>query len=342
MVNIEVSKNDKFDFRNKTVLYIHPMNIDTYKIINLGIIEELRKLVRVVYPVNENQDVAKMAAAIKPDLVLVLLGDKLPIDQVIAIREMGIKTAVWFTDDPYYSDVTTKIAPYYQYVFTQEISCVSHYQMFGCPKVHYLPLAVNTKVFHYQKEYKNDSDTIDVCFMGAGWNNRITMFDELAPFLSQKNTLIVGSRWKLMRNYHLLSNKIRIAFLSPEESARLINRSKIVINNHRPFDDSTLFNLNSNKLPGLSINPRTFEISACCTFQLTDVRQELHRYYEVGKDIETYSSTSNLIEKIEYYLNHDEKRNKIAENGHIKTLQNHTYKNRLETLLKIIFESSYA
>ncbi|MDQ0874557.1 spore maturation protein CgeB [Paenibacillus sp. V4I3] len=323
------------NFWDKKVLYIHPNHEGTYKVISQGIIEGLRNLVREVYTAKTDQDVVNLANQIKPDLLLVLLGDTFPIDQVNAIRTMGIKTAVWFTDDPYYTDVTTKIALYYQYIFTQELSCVSYYQLLGSPQVHYLPLAVNTKYFYYQKEY--NSTSIDVCFMGAGWNNRITLFDQIASYLSNKNTLIVGSRWDRMRNYHLLSDKIRFGFLSPEESANLINQSKIVINNHRSYDDSTLFNRNSNKLPAVSINPRTFEISACCAFQLSDVRQELHRYYEVGKEIETYSSPTELIEKIDYYLNHEDERHEIARRGHSKTLINHTYTKRLVTLLKVVF-----
>lgn len=339
-INKDATGDNRGELWDKRILYIHPLHIETYTIINQGIIDELSKLVCELYTANVTQDVVKLASEIKPDLVLVLSGDALPIDKVMAINAMGIKTAVWFTDDPYFTDVTTNIAPYYQYVFTQELSCVSYYQMLGCTHVHYLPLAVNTKVFHYQKERDDHSIPIDVCFMGAGWNNRITLFDEIAPYLSKKNTVIVGRFWERMRNYHLLSDKIRYGFLSPAESASLINQSKIVINNHRAHDDRTLFFKNSNNLPALSINPRTFEISACCSFQLSDVRQELHRYFEVGKEIETYSSPSELIEKIDFYLNHDEERKMIARRGYIKTLENHTYAKRLSTLLKVVFNYS--
>jgi spore maturation protein CgeB len=174
--------------------------------------------------------------------------------------------------------------------------------------------------------------------MGTAWNNRIALFDQLAPYLSNKNTLIVGPDWNRMQNYHLLSSKIRLEVLSPEDSALLINKSKIVINNHRPFNDTTVFSHNSRNFPAVSINPRTFEISACGAFQLTDVRQELNRDYEMGKDIETYTSPTELIEKIEYYLSHDAERSAIARSGHSKTLKNHTYQKRLLTLLKVVFE----
>lgn len=328
--------NDGLDFWNKKVLYIHPIHGGTYKVISQGIIEGLKKMVLEVFTARAEQDVANLAEQIKPDLVLVLLGDTFPINQVNALRALGIKTAVWFTDDPYYTDVTSKIAPFYQYVFTQEISCVPFYQLLGCSQVHYLPLAVNTKVFHFNR--KNDSFLFDVCFMGTAWNDRISLFDQIAPFLSKKNALIVGPNWNRMKNYHLLSDKIRLEVLSPEVSAFFINHSKIVINNHRSYDDNTVFSKNSNKLPALSINPRTFEISACCAFQISDIRQRLKCYFEQGKEIETYSSHSELMEKIDYYLEHEDERNLIARRGHCKSLKYHSYEHRLSTLLKVIFK----
>ncbi|MFA9556922.1 glycosyltransferase [Evansella sp. AB-rgal1] len=319
---------------DKSVLYVPKIYRGTYEVINEGIMDQLKNQVREVYIAKQEENIVILAAQIKPDLVLVLLGDTFPTDQVKAIREMGIKTAVWFTDDPYFSDVSCKIAPYYQYVFTQEISCVSQYQLLGIPHVHYLPLASNTKYFHYQH---NNNQNIDVCFMGAAWNNRLSMFDEIAHSLAKKNVIIVGYHWNRMKNYHLLSEKVRHTILSPEESASLINQSKIVINHHRSFDDSTFFSKNSNKLPGLSINPRTFEISACSAFQLTDIRQELSRYFQLGKEIETYSSPLELIEKIDYYLVHEDERKQVAKKAYNITKNNHTYYHRIRTLLKVVF-----
>jgi spore maturation protein CgeB len=314
------------EFWDKRVLYIPPIHGGTYKVISQGIIDGLQSLVRETYTLQAEQNAVSFAAEIKPDLVLVLLGDYFPIDQVNAIRAMGIKIAVWFTDDPYYD-----------FVFTQELSCLSLYPLFGCRQVHYLPLAVNTRVFHYQRE--DHSFSTDVCFLGTAWNNRISLFDQIAPYLSNKKTLIVGPYWNRLQNYHLLSDKILLDVLSPEESGFQMNKAKIVVNNHRAYDDSTFpeYDKNSRKLLAHSINPRTFEISACGAFQLTDVREELNRCYLSGKEIDTYSSPSELVEKIDYYLNHEDERNAIALRGLSRTLKEQTYPKRLIKLLKVIF-----
>jgi spore maturation protein CgeB len=337
MKGVQAVKTDPKDnrFIDKRILYIAPIHGGTYIVISQGIVDGLRSLVREVYTAKADQNVVSYAAEIKPDLVLVLLGDTFPIDQVNAIRAMGIKTAVWFTDDPYYSDVTITIAPFYDFVFTQELSCLSLYPLVGCRQVHYLPLAANTRVFHYQG--MDRSLNIDVCFLGTAWNSRIDLFDQIAPYLSSIKTLIVGPGWNRLQNYHLLKDKIYLDVLTPEQSALLMNQAKIVMNNHRPFDDNTLFSKNSRRLLAHSINPRTFEICACGAFQLTDVRSELDRYFVRGKQIETYDSPLELIEKIDYYLSHADERNEIALRGHNQTLQEHTYPTRLKELLEVVF-----
>ena len=81
-ININTAEvYNKSDFRDKKVLYIHPTYGDTYPIINQGIIEQLKNLVREVYTATVEQDVVTLAGNLKPDLVLVLLGDTFSIDQ---------------------------------------------------------------------------------------------------------------------------------------------------------------------------------------------------------------------------------------------------------------------
>ena len=57
----------------------------------------------------------------------------------------------------------------------------------------------------------------------------------------------------------------------------------------------------------------------------------------MGKEIETYTTSEELIEKLDYFLEHDDERNRIARKGYIQTMNYHTYKNRLTSMLKKIF-----
>lgn len=319
-------------FRDISVLFVP----EGFPAIDQGIVEAMQRMVRSFTTVGSTDDVVSVAASVKPDLLLVLNGiHNLSPDKSAAIRMLGIKTAVWFADDPYYTDQTEEIIKSYDYVFTHELSCVEFYKSLGAPEVHYLPLAVNPSLFRpmpVQESYQSD-----VCFIGTAFWNRVELFDRIAPHLAGRKVFISGALWDRMASYELLKDKIQLGiWVSPEETARYYNGAKIVINSHRSVDDE-MHNRNSRKIPGLSINPRTYEMSACGTLQLTDIRHDLANFYRPGTEIAAYSSPEHLGEMLEYYLSHEEERSSMALKGLYRTRAEHTYHHRLTRLLETIF-----
>ncbi len=53
-----------------------------------------------------------------------------------------------------------------------------------------------------------------------------------------------------------------------------------------------------------------------------------------GKEIVTFSDTRDLIEKIRYYLAHDDERAAIAQAGYEHTLREHTYQKRFQEIFR--------
>lgn len=308
-----------------------------YPALDQAIIDGLNGLVSELVVVNPSDDIAVMVDTIQPDLVLALNGIVLPAEQVKAIREKGFKTAIWFTDDPYYTDWTISIAPHYEYVFTLELNCLAFYRDLGCRHVHYLPFGLDPTIFRPKRV--DTSYHTDICFIGTAYWNRVALIDRMASYLSKKNVLILGWWWDRLQNYSLLSTKIRLGeWMSAEETANYYNGAKIVINLHRSTDDDSI-NRNGLKLPALSVNPRTFEIAGCGTLQLSDERQDMSNYFTPGVEISTYTSSEDLISKLDYYLNNEEARREIALKGLQRTLQHHTYRKRLIQMLTVIFEA---
>ncbi|WP_281889212.1 glycosyltransferase [Paenibacillus sp. YYML68] len=278
------------------------------------------------------------AAEHRPDLVLVMNGLHIfpadHLEQVDRIRsELGIKTAIWFADDPYFTDHTVTIAPHYDCIVTHEMSCVPFYASLGCKQVHYLPLAVDTDRFRPQPAAM--SYRSDICFIGNAFWNRVEWFDRLAPYLAGKRVFIGGGHWDRMTSYKLLKPYIRDGWIPVEETVRYYSGAKIVINMHRGHDHQT-DNRNQRHIPPFSINPRTYEISACGTLQLTDVRSDLTRYYTPGVELDVYHSPEDLIAKLDYYLKHEEARQRIALNGLKRTLQEHTFVHRVDQLFTLL------
>ena len=96
-------------------------------------------------------------------------------------------------------------------------------------------------------------------------------------------------------------------------------------------------NLNMTMRPietGLSL--RIWDVMGCGGFLMTNYQAEIPEYFEIGRDLEVYEDTKDLINKIDYYLNHDAKRIEIAVNGYEKVVKYHTYEARLAQMLKTI------
>lgn len=82
---------------------------------------------------------------------------------------------------------------------------------------------------------------------------------------------------------------------------------------------------------------RIWDIMGCGGFVLTNYQEEIGEYFEIGKEIETFGSEAELIDKIGYYLEHEDERKQIALNGYNKVKENHTWVHRLAIILDVVF-----
>ncbi|MBJ6363813.1 glycosyltransferase [Paenibacillus sp. GCM10012307] len=317
------------------LLYVATGKGFPYSPIDEAIITTLSAMVTQLSVTDALQDVSLIAKEKRPDLVLVLDGLQLDLVHPDEMRAAGIRTAIWFTDDPYYTDVTSKVALHYDHVFTLEKTCVDFYLQHGCNNVYYLPLGFYPQQFRPRNPSR--SRRKEICFVGTAYWKRIEFFNEISDYLHLKDSLISGIWWDRLPNYEQLASKIELnKWMGPDETAETYNGAKIVINMHRAHDDET-FNNNSANIPAISLNPRTFEISGCGTLQLSDIRDDIKQFFIPGEEIVTYSSPKELTEKAEYYLKHEEERRGIALRALYRTMRDHTYERRLETLLSTIF-----
>ena len=86
---------------------------------------------------------------------------------------------------------------------------------------------------------------------------------------------------------------------------------------------------------GLSL--RIFDVLGCEGFLITNYQAELPEHFNIGEDLEAYTSLDDLMGKCEYYLSHDRERQEIAHNGFEKVKKYHTYDIRLTQMLEIAF-----
>lgn len=316
---------------DKSVMYVS-QGTPGFRTIDHGIMNALGKLVREAIRVTSGDPVALLAELHRPDLVLVLNGIfSVDTSQIDRIRAMGIPTAVWVADDPYFSDQTRVMATHYDVVFTHEISCVEMYREAGCKRVHYLPFAADPELF---RPVHPPAMHTDLLFIGMAFPNRLSFFNQLFPLLTRRKVLIAGGGWQGMAGYERLKDSIWLSGIEPELTPAFYSGARIVINLHRSDQESA----NSHRFPGLSLNPRTFEIGASGTLQLVDERAELSRYYTPGHDLETFRTPEELMEKAEHFLSREDDRRTMAINGLKRTLRQHTYVHRLKQMFSMLKE----
>jgi len=83
-------------------------------------------------------------------------------------------------------------------------------------------------------------------------------------------------------------------------------------------------------------NMRIFEATGCGVFLLTEHFENLQQYFEIGKEIVTFHNEKDLIEKIQYYILHQDERNEIAHRGQQRCLRDYSMINRAKELDRII------
>lgn len=83
-------------------------------------------------------------------------------------------------------------------------------------------------------------------------------------------------------------------------------------------------------------NMRIFEATGMGAFLLNEKQSKLENFFEPGVEIETFANESELIEKVNYYLDHPQERAAIAQRGQARCLRDYSMERRAEDLHRII------
>jgi spore maturation protein CgeB len=139
----------------------------------------------------------------------------------------------------------------------------------------------------------------------------------------------------VLRNAAILHEKPR-AFVNPLlkpylnkdvyglEMFQILHNSMITWNNHIDISRNSASNM------------RLFEATGVGTCLLTDWKDNLPDIFEPEKEVVTYKSAEECIEKVKWLLDNPHERRAIATAGQKRTLSEHTFTQRAEQLNEII------
>jgi hypothetical protein len=102
------------------------------------------------------------------------------------------------------------------------------------------------------------------------------------------------------------------------------------------LDTRVVFNNHIDISPVSASNMRLFETTGVGACLLTDWKENLSDLFEPGKEVLTYRSAEECVEKVRYILEHENERREIAAAGQLRTLREHTFENRAARIDEII------
>lgn len=75
---------------------------------------------------------------------------------------------------------------------------------------------------------------------------------------------------------------------------------------------------------------RLFELPGNGVMQISDGGEHLSSFFDVGDEVVGYTTADELVDKIRYYLEHEEERLRIARNGYRRVIRDHRIGRRLK------------
>lgn len=263
--------------------------------------------------------------------------------QSLQYKYTGAISLAWMADDKWRFDNYSKyIAHLFDFVVTTDPNAIKKYKSIGYKNVLLSQWGFDKKLHKKLKLKKK----YDVSFLGgkSAWREYIY------KILKSEGIQVkfFGTGWPNGR-------------LTVEETVRLYNQSKIVLNlsNSVKLDPSFLLFTKTptwqgslkktlaETFPGLTdsllskkraedIKARFFEVTATGAFLLSYPVDHLDKYFCLNKEIAIYEDVEDLISKIKYYLKHSSERKTIAEAGYLRTQKDHSYEKRFKKIFNQI------
>ncbi|MBS0960602.1 MULTISPECIES: CgeB family protein [Acetobacter] len=269
---------------------------------------------------------AESIAFLKPTIVFAI-GSYLPESTYFGevcreAKKIGATTVFWATEDPYEQDANYRVADDFDVIFSCDRWGHNFYQR---DRVFHLPLAASRKL-HYAPVVSEEQRHIDVLFCGVAFTSRKDIVRNLLPSLRRLNIRIIGPGW----------NEFGIGFsddrIDKKQLVELYQHSRIVLNLGRSLHFENKRFMISPSTPG----PRTFEAAAAGAFQIFhEDTYELRRYYPAS-EIPSFSNKRDFDRLISEYLAAPEKRLQATKLAQKRTLEQHTYGNRIREVVKIL------
>jgi len=270
-----------------------------------------------------NRKLLNRVQEVKPDAAIFsLYTDQLDPTVINQLRQYTT-TFCFFHDDTWRVDYSRSWARHFDFFSSPDIHGPLKYRQLGLDNCIYFPFGCNEQIFC------RDSTTekkYDVSFIGTWHPYREWIVSRIRK--AGIKIAVAGYRWAAGE-------------VNQDQIVNYFNQSKINLNlsNSASWDmrylassPVAIVNQLRSKKNLEQIKARIFEVNGCGGFQLSYYVEGIANCYVPDREIVIYTDTDDLIEKIRFYLAHDELRESIAQSGYTRTMQEHTFAHRFENV----------
>jgi spore maturation protein CgeB len=251
----------------------------------------------------------------KPD-VMIAITHTLSEGTLLKLNQHGVRNIAWWGDTPANMRKQGLLCKGWDHIFIKDKYAVFKLKTLGLC-AHFLPEAMNPA--WHKVNYKTIGN--DIIFAGNTYDYRHFLIRRLLDAGCQDIKLYGNRppRWADKDIKELFQNK----FIVKEEKSRVFGEGLACINSTAMTE-------------GNSINCRAFEIAGAGGLQIMEYRPAIEDCLEPGKEIVTYESVDELMDKISFYRNNVDASKSIRMAAYDRVISSHTYHHRLTTILQTI------
>lgn len=311
---------------------------------------DVRKIVTAYNNKDESQKIIMREIKnlpIIPDVILTMKGLEITLDTLKQIKQHfpNSITVNWFFDKLLYGVPLWEYEPFFETIKEYDLFCCSikgaatKLQEKGFKNAVYLDEAFSAKHsdVNYYNHFQETKYGEDVCFIGnLGFHNihgdRIAILQHL---INDGFNLKIWGR--IFGDLRLIPKEIKDAHMNEE----IINQQHTIACKSSKVN----LGLDAGKDLELGHSARLFRVvGAGGTYLCNYVNniESLFKINEKGKmitgneDLVVFYDYDDLVEKLDFLLEHEDIAKKIGENGRKKVLKSHTFEHRIEELISMI------
>ncbi len=289
---------------------------------------------RLSKPINTilyNREILQLVERLNPQVFLTVKGSDISLKTLNILSSRGIKTINYYPDFRFsYDDVEQSTFPLYSlFVTTKSFQVQNLVDLIGKEKVHFIPHGYCTDVHYTSIENQlRDVDVPDVLYVGTYSADKEQLFTAIIKSIPKIRLRIYGHGWDRAKDIGILKPYLAERPIYSINYTQLINAVKINLAVHMGVaDDSGWQDL---------VSTRSFEIPACKGFMLHVDNPEIRELYDVGKEIDVFSSAEDLCAKIIFYLANEKIRKAMIEKAYQRCVPAYSYDERAKEIASLI------